>query len=165
MARGTTGHRSGVKILIALDDTDADHDAVRFAADLFGLDDPARCAAHQVLLLHVTRSVVPIAYVPDPFTGGIVAPALVPSVMEAQRVVDAEEEAAVRDVGDHLEARSDVLIEHGDAGRTICEVAESEQVDLLVVGTRDRSAWSKLWHPSVSDHVVRHAPCPVLVVR
>lgn len=154
-----------MKILIALEDADAANDAVRFATELFGLDDPARASQHQALILHVADSVVPIAYVPDPFTGGIVSPALVPSVVEAQRAADAADEDAAREVGARLAAASDVRIEHGDAGRVICEVAAAEGVDLLVVGTRDRSAWSKLWHPSVGDHVVHHAPCPVLVVR
>ena len=56
-------------------------------------------------------------------------------------------------------------VEHGDVGPTICSVAEEEGVDLVVLGTHDRSRWSRLWFGSVSDHVVRHAPCPVLVVR
>lgn len=154
-----------MKILIALDDSDAGDDAVRVATEMFGLDRPDRRHEHEALLLRVSRSVVPIAYVPDPFTGGIVSPAMVPSVLEAQRATDDADEHAVRDVAAHLAAPSDVRIEHGDAGRVICEVAADEGVDLLVVGTRDRGAWSKLWHPSVSDHVVHHAPCPVLVVR
>jgi nucleotide-binding universal stress UspA family protein len=154
-----------VKILIALDDTDTSHDAVRFACDLFGLDTDGSAATHEVLLLHVTRSVIPVAYVPDPITGGIVSPALIPAVVEAQRAADQADEVMAHDVADGLAAPADVVIEHGDAGRVICEVATEHAVDLLVVGTRDRSAWSKLWHPSVSDHVVHHAPCPVLVVR
>jgi nucleotide-binding universal stress UspA family protein len=153
-----------MKILIALDDSDASHDAVDFANEMLGLDAEG-AARHEVLILHVTRSVLPFAYVADPLTGGIVYPEALPLVMEAQAAEDESEEAAMHDVAAELEGAPEVLIEHGDAGRTICAVAEDSKVDLIIVGTRDRGAWSKLWHPSVSDHVVRHAVCPVLVVR
>lgn len=36
--------------------------------------------------------------------------------------------------------------------------------DLLVVGTGNRSRWSRLWRRSVSKHCIAHARCPVLVV-
>jgi nucleotide-binding universal stress UspA family protein len=42
---------------------------------------------------------------------------------------------------------------------------EAEEVDLLVVGAHDRAALGRLLLGSVSEHVARHAPCPVLVVR
>jgi nucleotide-binding universal stress UspA family protein len=42
---------------------------------------------------------------------------------------------------------------------------ETAEDDLLVVGSRGRSAVEWLFLGSVSDHCVRHAPCPVVVVR
>ncbi len=154
-----------MKILIALDDSDSSHDAVQFANELLGLDADGGAANHEVLILHVTRSVLPFAYVADPLTGGIVYPEALPMVMEAQAAEDASEEVAIHEVASEFDGDPAVLIEHGDAGRTICAVAEDHKVDLVIIGTRDRGAWSKLWHPSVSDHVVRHSVCPVLVVR
>jgi nucleotide-binding universal stress UspA family protein len=53
----------------------------------------------------------------------------------------------------------------GDAGESIVEAAEAEGADLIVVGTHERGAVGRLFLGSVSDHVVRHARCPVLVVR
>jgi nucleotide-binding universal stress UspA family protein len=53
----------------------------------------------------------------------------------------------------------------GDAGESIIEVAQAESADLIVVGTHDRGAVGRLFLGSVSDHVVRHARCPVMVVR
>ena len=53
----------------------------------------------------------------------------------------------------------------GDAGEAIVEAADAEAADLIVVGTHERGAVGRLFLGSVSDHVVRHARCPVMVVR
>jgi nucleotide-binding universal stress UspA family protein len=53
----------------------------------------------------------------------------------------------------------------GDAGESIVEASEAETADLIVVGTHERGAVGRLFLGSVSDHVVRHARCPVMVVR
>jgi nucleotide-binding universal stress UspA family protein len=53
----------------------------------------------------------------------------------------------------------------GDAGEAIVEAAAAEHADLIVVGTHERGAVGRLFLGSVSDHVVRHARCPVMVVR
>ena len=57
------------------------------------------------------------------------------------------------------------LIWDGPAGEAIVEVARNEQVDLVVVGSHGRGVVGRFLVGSVSEHVVRHAPCPVLVVR
>jgi nucleotide-binding universal stress UspA family protein len=53
----------------------------------------------------------------------------------------------------------------GEAGEAIVEAAVAEHADLIVVGTHERGAVGRLFLGSVSDHVVRHARCPVMVVR
>jgi nucleotide-binding universal stress UspA family protein len=57
------------------------------------------------------------------------------------------------------------LIWEGEPGPSIVDAASSEAVDLVVVGTHGRGALGRLLIGSVSDFVVRNAPCPVLVVR
>jgi nucleotide-binding universal stress UspA family protein len=57
------------------------------------------------------------------------------------------------------------LIWQGDPGEAIVDAARSEAVDLVVVGSHGRGSMGRMLIGSVSDHVVRHAPCPVLVVR
>ena len=51
----------------------------------------------------------------------------------------------------------------GPAGPAICDAAEAEQVDVIVMGSRGRGGLRRAVLGSVSDHVVRHAPCSVLV--
>ena len=48
---------------------------------------------------------------------------------------------------------------------TIIEFAKQTHVDIIVVGTHGRGPLGRFLMGSVAEHVVRHAPCPVLVVR
>lgn len=57
------------------------------------------------------------------------------------------------------------LVWEGEPGQSIVDAAAAEQVDLIVVGTHGRGAVGRLLIGSVSDFVLRNAPCPVLVVR
>ncbi|HWP63374.1 MAG TPA: universal stress protein [Candidatus Binatia bacterium] len=57
------------------------------------------------------------------------------------------------------------LIWQGDPGEVIVEAARSEGVEMIVIGSHGRRGVERALLGSVSDHVVRHAPCPVLVVR
>jgi nucleotide-binding universal stress UspA family protein len=47
----------------------------------------------------------------------------------------------------------------------IVTYATDANVDLIVMGTHGRGAWSHLIMGSVAEKVVRTAPCPVLTVR
>jgi nucleotide-binding universal stress UspA family protein len=53
----------------------------------------------------------------------------------------------------------------GDPGEAIVDAAQAELADLIVVGTHGRGAVGRLFLGSVSNHVIRHARCPVMVVR
>jgi nucleotide-binding universal stress UspA family protein len=56
-------------------------------------------------------------------------------------------------------------IEVGSPAHTICEVAREANADVIVLGSHGRTGLGRILIGSVSEHVVRHAPCPVLVVR
>lgn len=57
------------------------------------------------------------------------------------------------------------LVWTGDPGESIVAAAEAEEVDTIVVGAHGRGAIGRFLMGSVSEHVARHAPCPVLIVR
>ena len=59
----------------------------------------------------------------------------------------------------------DFLVWEGDPGEAIIDAAQAESADMIVVGSHGRGAVGRFLIGSVSDHVVRNASCPVLVVR
>ena len=57
------------------------------------------------------------------------------------------------------------MIGHGSAGREIVKVAEENKADLIVIASHGHSGWHHLVMGSVAEKVVRHACCPVFIVR
>jgi nucleotide-binding universal stress UspA family protein len=53
----------------------------------------------------------------------------------------------------------------GEVAEEVVGLAEELEVDLIVVGTRGRSVIGRALMGSVSDSVIRHARCPVVVAR
>jgi len=67
--------------------------------------------------------------------------------------------------GNGISARGEVLDGLGSVVEQLVEFAEKEKVDLVCVGTRGLSGFRRLLLGSVSNGLVSHAPCAVLVVR
>jgi nucleotide-binding universal stress UspA family protein len=53
----------------------------------------------------------------------------------------------------------------GDAADMICEVAEREGVDLIVVGNKGMTGAKRFLLGSVPNQVSHHSPCNVLIVK
>lgn len=54
--------------------------------------------------------------------------------------------------------------EAGDPAETICDVAESEAADTIVVGNRGTHGKRRWFLGSVPNAVVQHSPCSVFIV-
>jgi nucleotide-binding universal stress UspA family protein len=85
-----------------------------------------------------------------------------------------EHEHALRAEGERIaaEAAADFGIEgvetqvlHGDPGVSICSYAGEVGAAAIVMGSRGRGRLKRAFLGSVSDFVVRNAPCPVLIAR
>jgi nucleotide-binding universal stress UspA family protein len=63
----------------------------------------------------------------------------------------------------NLMISSEVLF--GSPESRIVETAEAIHPDVIVLGSHGYSRWERLLLGSVSDSVVHHAPCSVLIVR
>jgi nucleotide-binding universal stress UspA family protein len=61
--------------------------------------------------------------------------------------------------------RSEIIEGLVSAEATIVDYAESHEIDLIVVGTRGRTGFSKVLLGSVASRVVEYAPCSVIVVK
>lgn len=53
----------------------------------------------------------------------------------------------------------------GNAGSTILDFCEKEKYDIIVMGSRGMGKFKELVLGSVSNKVIHHASCPVLIVR
>jgi nucleotide-binding universal stress UspA family protein len=80
---------------------------------------------------------------------------------EARQTLDAEVEK-VRAVGGTV---AEVYLRMGSPAAEVVDLAEELGVGLVVVGSRGIGGIRRALLGSVSDSVVRHAHCPVLVVR
>lgn len=63
------------------------------------------------------------------------------------------------------EDRVDVLVHRGSVAERIEARAREAGADLVVVASHGRGPLSRFWLGSVADELIRHAPCPVLVIR
>ena len=57
------------------------------------------------------------------------------------------------------------IIREGSPARVILEVAQEEDVDLIVMGSSGKSGFDRFIMGSVADKVVNSAKCAVLVVH
>ncbi|BAC92109.1 universal stress protein [Gloeobacter violaceus] len=58
-----------------------------------------------------------------------------------------------------------LYLETGDPGSKICELAAAQRADLLVMTRRSLGFWDRLVGGSVTEYVLRHAPCSLLIAH
>ena len=59
----------------------------------------------------------------------------------------------------------EIMVIQGDPAQVIIDLAKTKRHDLIIMGTRGRSTFQELLIGSVSQKVMHHATCPVMVVR
>lgn len=155
------------KILVAIDDSPLC--PVAFEATL----DLVRSHQAQVKLLHcITPDLIA-----DPMLGSVtldasVPPGLLMSDLQTQQVLlQQQTDQAQTLLRQYSQAATQqgVVVESecliGDAGHLLCEMARDWFADLVVVGRRGRTGLAEAFLGSVSNYVVHHAPCSVLVIQ
>jgi len=82
-------------------------------------------------------------------------------------IEDAAREELQSWVARHLRRvpRVDVVLRSGITHETICEVAKEIGANVIVMSTHGRKGLGHLVLGSVTERVLRDAPCPVLVVK
>jgi nucleotide-binding universal stress UspA family protein len=82
---------------------------------------------------------------------------------EGQAVVEATVEA-LRDATS-VSADFETRVSRGPAGPELCRVAADVGASALIIGSHGRGGLKRALLGSVSDYIVRHAPCPVVISR
>ena len=141
-------------VLLCTDGSDLALSAIRQGLQLLAAPD-------RVIVLTVTSGIDPTLVTGTGFAGGVM------SFEEKADLVAAQREAAQGVLDDTVRelglTNGETLHKVGDAGHVICEVAETLPASVVVLGTHGRSGLRRAVMGSTSDHVVRHAVCPVLV--
>ena len=71
----------------------------------------------------------------------------------------------VKDNTKFKEPKTEIVEGVKSIATTIMEYAESENIDLIIVGSRGRTSFKKLLLGSISSNVMKNAHCAVLVIR
>jgi nucleotide-binding universal stress UspA family protein len=148
-------------VLVALDGSTAAERVLEHVEAL------ARAFGSRVTLLCATVSVeVLLAETASPENVGDVAP-----IIDPMPIVEADRESAteyLRGVAARLEQHGiEVSIEEpeGPPADAIVERARELGAGLILMTTHGRGGLGRMVFGSVADRVLRHAPCPVLLVR
>ena len=64
----------------------------------------------------------------------------------------------------HDEIQPELVVHQGIAPDSILSFAQAQKTDVIVMGTHGRRGYDRLMLGSVTDRVMRRAPCPVLAV-
>ena len=138
------------RILVPVDFSDCSRKVLQYGVSL------ARQFSAEVLLMHVVVSVPPLPQVP---------------VLESQALDAKYHEQAARELSEWrreavAHAAVKAVVRRGvSASREIVEAALESNSDLIVIGNHGRTGLARVFLGSTAEQVVRHAPCPVLVIR
>ncbi|MGB8024267.1 MAG: universal stress protein, partial [Nitrososphaeraceae archaeon] len=143
------------KVLAAIDGSQSSIDAAAYAAAM------ARKNNAQLIVLHILFS--PLGY---EYSSGKFGDETIPSsVKQIFRAAKNEAEQWFNKIKERTGEviRTEVIVTDTSVAGAIIRYAEEHNVDLIVVGTRGRSAFTKLLLGSVASAVVTYAHCPVLL--
>lgn len=62
-------------------------------------------------------------------------------------------------------SKTELVVDIGNPAEMLLRLAQSQEVDLVVTATHGRSELADLIMGSTAEKLIRHAPCPVFVVR
>lgn len=120
----------------------------------------ARQMGARLICLHVIEALMPpVGYAP------------VAETIPTLDINEQLEESATRELP-KLVAREECagldveeVLAHGESASEIVRVAKEREVDLIVISSHGRTGLGRILFGSTAESVVRHAHCPVLVVK
>jgi nucleotide-binding universal stress UspA family protein len=141
-------------ILLPTDFSECGNFALSYAASL------ARTFNARIICVNVIEPIVPtVGY------SGMTEPLPIADIAE-QLEDSAERELPKLAECDECEGIDiEELVVHGEAASEIVRVAKDRDVDLIVISSHGRTGLGRILFGSTAEAVVRHATCPVLVVK
>ena len=148
-----------MKILVATDGSDFSREAAENCCDFI-----CQPEAASVRILSIYQAQVPMAA--EPFAVSAEYYGALDRIAEnnAKAAADRTKEI-IRKRFPNAEIDLSTEVDLGRPAELIVEAAKDWGADLIVVGSHGRGFWGRLTLGSVSDAVVHHAPCSVLIVR
>lgn len=143
-----------MRLLVAFDGSEGARAAFREATSI------ARETAASVVLLQVLNPLLDAADVVAPTTGA----AMVVVSARTQSALEAAADAAKLEAGT-VECVVAIAGHGDDYAEVIEREAGARGATMVVISSRRAASVAGAVLGSVADHVIRHAPCPVLVVR
>ncbi|MFP6782498.1 MAG: universal stress protein [Gammaproteobacteria bacterium] len=150
------------KLLLATDGSEGSLHAASFAATI------ARSLDAHVTILTVHDDDVLMLHAMGP----AVWPAAVPEAsLNVEEIKTATErkalETTLADTRAALGGLTNIEVDQtwGHTAEAICDYAKDNSFDMIVIGSRGRSAFARLLLGSVSAQVAHHSPCPVTIVH
>ncbi len=153
-----------MKVLIAIDSSISSHHALEQALLLLNLQKAC------FLLLSVEEIVAaPSMIASSPF--GIMTENTNYNIYDEIELTHQQEKRNLtaldwaREFCTKFDIESQSILEIGDPKHIICQVAQREKPDLIVVGSEGRGILERALLGSISDYVLHHTHFPVLVIR
>ena len=140
------------KIMVAVDGSDYSDKAVDYAIDL------AEKFSAKLTVIHVVKT--PITFKNDLWDSQLMADVLDRFGKDGQSLLSSTLSKAIK-----AGIRSSTKLLQGNPADVIIKIAEDEDYDLIVLGSRGLGSVSRILLGSVSDNVSRHAKCPVLIIK
>lgn len=152
------------KILVPLDGSEHSLRALDVAIQT------AKKFGGKITLIHAYSVAVRPVIMPEPTT---LTPPMIPVMTptEVSRVAEAARKAGGNILADGEQrvkaegVQVETLLKEGHTVQEIVKAAREGRFDLIVMGGRGISKIQEILLGSVSDGVIRNAPCPVLVVK
>jgi nucleotide-binding universal stress UspA family protein len=136
------------RVLVPIDGSDVSTRALEYALDVHADD--------ELTLLYVAGE-------PSPMMGAAAGLALDDDFEDAAREEAEDVFGPARDLASERGVEVDTEVGIGSPAKTI--VSQAENYDVVVLGSHSGGLRKTLFVGNVADRVVKHAPCPVTVVR
>ncbi|XP_040377528.1 universal stress protein PHOS34 isoform X2 [Oryza brachyantha] len=163
-AAAAAEEEAAMKVVVAVDASEESLRALAWALD--NVIGRRRAGGVSVVVLHAQHGADHFVYPVAAHAAVAYAPtSAIESMRKAQEEISRKVVSRALDVCKQREVNAMGAIVEGDAKEAICQAVEEMHADMLVLGSRGLGKIKRAFLGSVSDYLVHHACCPVLVVK